>query len=396
MTFANILDFVASLAVLALLAESYGILRRRLFGTALAPFAIGVLFGLMAVLQMHRPFSPIDGLIIDLRTVPIALAGAFLGWRGLLPCLAIAMGARLGIGGIGATAGLIGMVMAGLAGTIWARKMSHHTHRNYGMLMCLALAMSTSLLAGLALPRDLATWFFTTAASPLLALYLVAVPFIGSLLEREHRKIAKENRIKAALSTDPGSGLLTGPAFVRDVTSAFTAHPFGTFAGLLVITHRRNIFQRLLAQPGLSVERLAAIRNAAAEVMTHSDLAGFTADGSVFIPLTEQEVSRARTLSKAMDREIAARHAQSKTAQLVSNEMDLVVVSTPDPAAFLRLAERAALSEQPDWLSQFSRRQSKPRRLGQSSTLRKARIFDPAEHNALFAKADFLISRTDT
>lgn len=115
MTFSVFLDFAASLAVLALLAESYGVIRRRFVGAFAAPIVLGVLFGLMAVVQMHRPFEPFDGVIIDMRNVPIALAGAFLGWRGLLPCLGIAVATRMGIGGVGMVSGIAAMAMSGLA-----------------------------------------------------------------------------------------------------------------------------------------------------------------------------------------------------------------------------------------------------------------------------------------
>ncbi|MEJ6395714.1 LytS/YhcK type 5TM receptor domain-containing protein [Gymnodinialimonas sp. 2305UL16-5] len=401
MTFSAILDFVASLAVLALLAESYGALRRRLAGRRLAPLVIGSLFGLMAALQMMNPLSPVEGLIIDMRAIPIALAGAFLGWRGLLPCLAIAVGARLGIGGVGVVAALPSMAIAGLAGMIWSRKMAHHETRNFSALLCLALAMSTHLLAAVVLPRDLAVWFYTIAAGPILALNLIAVPLIGGLLEREHRRILRENQLKAALSTDPGSGLLTGPAFVRDVTNAFAAHPFGTFAGLLVFNQQRSFVQRLLGLRGLSRQRLLEIRKATDDLLEHSGLAGFTAEGSVFVPLNEDEVARAKHISKAMERVLVAQpdnpgqRLLALSGRLVSDSLDVIVLSTPDPAVFLRLAERAALSARPDWLGELKRRDNEPMRLVHSSPLRREKIFDPAEHNALFAKADYLMSRSN-
>ncbi|MEM7721041.1 MAG: LytS/YhcK type 5TM receptor domain-containing protein [Pseudomonadota bacterium] len=118
--FEVIMDFAGSLAVVAILASGYGTLQRYLQQPAAARVVLGVLFGLVAWAQMHAPFEAMPGLIVDLRNVPVALAGAFLGRRGLLACLMIGLAARLQIGGVGALAGCLGMVIAGCAGLLWA------------------------------------------------------------------------------------------------------------------------------------------------------------------------------------------------------------------------------------------------------------------------------------
>lgn len=62
-------------------------IRRRLPGPRLAETALGLLSGAVAILQMMSPIEPVEGLPVDLRQVPVVLAGAVPGPRGLLACL---------------------------------------------------------------------------------------------------------------------------------------------------------------------------------------------------------------------------------------------------------------------------------------------------------------------
>ncbi|WP_375267454.1 LytS/YhcK type 5TM receptor domain-containing protein, partial [Planktotalea sp.] len=66
-----------------------------------AGLLMGLAFGGVAWVQMNMPLEPMEGLILDLRNVPLALCAAFLGWRASLICFLIAAGTRLQIGGIG-------------------------------------------------------------------------------------------------------------------------------------------------------------------------------------------------------------------------------------------------------------------------------------------------------
>lgn len=383
-----LIDMAAALAVTALLAESYGIVRRRFLGAQVAPVVLGVLFGLMALLQMNNPIEPFDGLIVDLRNIPVALAGAFLGWRGLLPCLLIAAAARIGIGGVGVVAGIWGMALAGLASTIWARKMARYEKRSFGMLLLLALAMSAHLLGALALPRDLAIWFFTTAAGPILAMNLLVVPFIGALLERENRRLLHENRMSAASDRNPDSGLLTGSALVREATDAFAAQPFGSFAGLLVITPPRRWHFGLL---GLSHQSIAPIQPLVlADHLTHWRLAGESRDGRILIPLTLDELATAHRLRPIVRDRLREGVGRDRTL----SALDVSALAAPEPEEFLRLVETAALAGPGRWEALSTGASGSLLRPGEKSHVRRASLFNPAEHDALFAKADFLMARS--
>lgn len=388
MSITIVVDVIVAIAVSALLGEAYGSVRRHFSGKVMAPFALGALFGLIAMVQMYRPIEPFDGLLIDLRNIPIALAGAFLGWRGLLPCLAMATGARLGMGGVGAGAGVLAMVMAGAAGLLWERRMAQIGERNVAMLLLLALAMSVHLLAGLALPQEMSEWFFTTIALPLFMVNLVAIPLIGSVLERENRRIQREHRMAAAMTRDPDSGLLTGAAFVRDVTNACAAQPYGTFSGFLKISVNASVWQSLERVFG-SAGKTMLDSHFLAQHVEHAHFAGMAIDGSVLVPLTAHEIDTISRIKSHLRMGLQARCRDEGT----SATLQFKVLETPDPKDFLRIAETAAVMPRADWADQ----QNGPRGLLSNRSdirhTRRTQIFDPEQHDVLFAKADFLIER---
>ncbi|ABD53389.1 LytS/YhcK type 5TM receptor domain-containing protein [Jannaschia sp. CCS1] len=382
-------DIAAALAVTALLAESYGAVRRRMVGTNLAPVVLGVLFGLMALLQMFNPVEPYDGLIIDMRNVPIALAGAFLGWRGVLPCLAIAFATRYGIGGVGMLAGVVGMTIAGLAGIIWARLTAHLEQRGLGLLLLLAAAMSTHVVSGVVVPRDMAIWFFSVAAAPIVLVNFLAVPLIGSLLERENRRIQRENKLSAAITRDPETGLLTGPALVRDLTNAYAAQPFGTFAGFLKVTPDRRFWSLYGGLFGAAHPRPVDASDLT-QAVDHAALAGTCADGSVLIPLSAWEIENITRVKSALRSAMRNKLRQGETLGL----LDMAVIEAAEPAEFIRVAKRAALTAQPDWSRAPMAGKTRAKDTSQLASVRRSKIFNPEEHDVLFAKADFLIDRS--
>ncbi|MBL4626614.1 MAG: hypothetical protein JKY00_00995 [Roseicyclus sp.] len=389
MGYSVFVDIAAALAVTALLAESYGVMRRKFVGAALAPIVLGVLFGLMALVQMHRPLEPFDGFIIDLRNIPIALSGAFLGWRGLVPCLVIALATGYGIGGVGATSGMWGMVLAGLAGMIWARKTAHLEERNFSVLMLLAIAMSAHLLAGLALPNDIAVWFFTTAAGPILAMNLIAIPLIGALLERENRRILQENHMAAAITRDPATGLLTGPAFVRELMNAYAARSFGTYAGFLSIKLESAFWPSVFGRVRKSVNPVVD-RELLSAHLEYSELAGSCADGRILIPISKNELDHINRIKSDLRQALTS----AKAGAAYDGLIHLTVIDATDPAEFQRVTETAALETQPDWRRRSARVRFSFKPPGEMSFVQRARLFNPDVHDVLFAKAEFLICRS--
>lgn len=79
---------------------------------------LGAFFGIAALLVMARPIEAAPGIQIDLRTIPIAIAGFAGGWPGALVAAAMAGAFRLWIGGQGAIPGFIVICAFALLGTV--------------------------------------------------------------------------------------------------------------------------------------------------------------------------------------------------------------------------------------------------------------------------------------
>lgn len=180
---ALVLDVLSALALLALLSLAYGHLRPRWRASWLAPVGMGLAFGLVAALMMTAPLGSVAGLIVDLRAVPVALAGAYFGWRGLAGCLAVALVMRWQIGGIGLIPDVVGLGLAAGAGLVWGRLTRVDRRRGLRAHLALALLMSGNLASAVLLPAPLAGWMLTRAAPWLLVIYLAAVPLLANLLE---------------------------------------------------------------------------------------------------------------------------------------------------------------------------------------------------------------------
>lgn len=210
-------DYLGSLALLAVLALAYGHLHRNLVRPKLGHGVLGLCFGLAAMAEMHMPIEPMPGLIIDMRNAPIILCAAFLGLRATLICLALAVATRLQIGGVGMTAGVLAMTTAAMAGLLWARLTARAAHRSIWHMLGLSAMGSAHLSAAFVLPDPAFTWFVTYAVAPIVVLNLVSITLVACLIEAEHVKIAKENRLLAAAVVDPDHGVMTKAALLREM-----------------------------------------------------------------------------------------------------------------------------------------------------------------------------------
>ncbi|WP_339646265.1 LytS/YhcK type 5TM receptor domain-containing protein [Jannaschia helgolandensis] len=235
----TLMDFFGSLSILGMLAIFYGSIRRALPGTWIAESLLGILFGVVAVMQMNAPFEPIPGLIIDMRNVPMVLAGAFLGARGMLLCMVLAIAARLQIGGIGALAGVASILIAGAAGAFWNAATARRTRGPLAMLG-LVMLLSTHLVSVVFLPLDVAIWFMVNAAPILIVLYLLSVPVVAGLLDRERRQMLKEAELRRAANIGASDGLMPKEAFAWTLVQASVTGSLRDGASIIAIELRHR------------------------------------------------------------------------------------------------------------------------------------------------------------
>lgn len=299
------MDLSGSLAILAMLAIAYGALHRVLPDKRLFEPLMGVFFGLVALVQMHSPIEPAPGFLIDMRNVPVILAGAFLGGRGLLPCLVIAIVARWHAGGVGAVPGIMGLVVAGSVGLVWAGVFARRT---VGPVPLLALGVFGSLhmLGAVLLPLNLAIWFLTEAAPVLFVLNLLSIPTIGGLLERERRRIRREVTLERNADFTLGAGLMGEAAFAWSLGQAAatgTLHDGGTVIAL------RIRFQGALARFwGQHADHLAmtVFHDRLKAVMPKGGLVGWAEEDLVLMALPRLGAERTRELLTQIRRDVSS------------------------------------------------------------------------------------------
>ena len=305
------LDFVSPLALLAILSWSHGLIRQRLPEGAAAPVLMGLAFGVIALLQMHAALKPVEGLIVDLRAVPVALAGAYLGWRGLLACLAVALVTRWQIGGIGMGPDLAGIALAGLAGLIWGRATRASVPRSLPQLAGLGLVTSGGALTWALLPPPLAGWMLGSALPVVALLTLAVVPALALILERErHAAQAERHMRRAGLRAaraawpvearflDRLAGLRAGQG-----GSALTGPPV---TAVLILWLRHGHWLPTQRGPAVIGHVLTGLRRDLPDLVSLGDGAGLSADGRILIALTEGEAARAGAILEAIRARVAA------------------------------------------------------------------------------------------
>ncbi|UWQ18897.1 LytS/YhcK type 5TM receptor domain-containing protein [Jannaschia sp. M317] len=283
-----IFEYGAPIALLIGMAYGYGVMRRLLPGTDLAPQILGVLFGLVAVLQMNLPLEPVDGLIIDLRSVPVALAGAFLGLRGMLIALFIACATRISIGGVGWMAGVVGLMLAGGAGMLWDHLTRGGAQRPLRMMFGLAAMMSSHNLAVFFLPASMALWFLTNAAPFLLALNFLVVPVVALLMEKQRMLMMTEGRQRRSLAR-AGHRLFDSPELLAQrMAQADGSVDFPGGAEVWALRMRRSSTIATFWGPEAEGHVLGTLHSRLAEVLPTAGMVGLVRDDLILICVPRQ------------------------------------------------------------------------------------------------------------
>jgi len=288
-----------------MLAVAYGSLYRMMPSKHLFAPVVGTLFGLVALVQMHSPVEPFAGLIIDMRCVPVALAGAFLGPRGLIPCLLIAAAARYGIGGVGMPAGIAALIAAGGAGLVWQGLTPGWRH-GWKSIVVLGLATSVHLIGTVFLPPELAIWFLREAAPILVVLNLIAVPLVATLLEREQLQIDREEQSKKDRAFTGGRGLMGPDAFAWALSQASTSGTLHDGASVIAIRIRFN--GALARFWGQDADRVAmeTFHARLAAVLPDGGLFGWASDDLVLMAIPRTCPNAARDLLTQIRRDVSA------------------------------------------------------------------------------------------
>ena len=326
-------DFATSLVVLTALAWWFAAFRKWPFNGAVGSLLMGAAFGVVAVLQMHAPLEPVEGMIIDMRVVPVALAGAYLGSTGLIACLALAVAARLAIGGVGMEAGVTSILVAGLAGLAWSALTAHLPRRGWKQFLALGALASLSLGGGLLLPAPLSSWVFQSVAPAFVLAYLTVIPLVAHLMERARASVVADDRPGKGGDVDLPSGMSTKRAFARHVAAVNAASSTPKVGSVLVLRIRhRGMLQTYWGTKVLD-QIFSALRVRIGPLVRCGAFLGRSGSGEVLVGLTEEESADVTGLQKTMERAVSDQAVTLPGGKSVRVGVDIRVIWLSDPAS---------------------------------------------------------------
>lgn len=149
---------------------------------------------------MMQPLEFGPGLIFDARVVMLSLAGAYGGWISGAIAMVIAAAYRLSEGGIGATAGVLGIFIAGTIGIVFGRILDKpYRLSDHGALGILA---SLQILSIFVLPWDLAVDVLQRVGLLLAVINLIGVLIVGSFLKWEESRELTAQKMKLDADID--------------------------------------------------------------------------------------------------------------------------------------------------------------------------------------------------
>jgi diguanylate cyclase len=231
----TLLPFVHPVALAVLLVYLYGYFLRSSHDPVLVDAFMGGVFGLAAIAAMLAPVHLADGLIIDIRTLFVGIAAAFLGFLGGGITLLLAVSARISLGGSGVPLGVVTMTLAAMMGLIWATSVRPRLGSGTRSFLVLGLMISTSLSAGLFLPVPLGEDFYYPMAPCLFAANLMGAVLLGHLIRAEQRMIAERTRLHQAATIDPLTRLTNRASAIKSYHALRDAPHLGRAVAMLCI-----------------------------------------------------------------------------------------------------------------------------------------------------------------
>lgn len=161
---------------------------------------LGVVMCAGSVISMATALS-VSGFVVDLRAAFIGAAAFFGGWPAMFVATAGSVAYRAYLGGQGASAGIMGILITAVVGLAW-----HHVVavRSRTMLDILGLGVTVAL-AGLitlvVIPQQVLAGFVQQSTLPSLVFRFLGTFIIGVLLDRQQRRrdLAMSNMIYRAM-----------------------------------------------------------------------------------------------------------------------------------------------------------------------------------------------------
>ncbi|RVA86377.1 PAS domain-containing protein, partial [Mesorhizobium sp. M7A.F.Ca.CA.004.02.1.1] len=148
---------------------------------------LGVVMCVGAIISMATALS-VSGFVVDLRAAFIAAAAFFGGWPAMLIATFGSIVYRIHLGGQGAGAGVMGILITAIVGIAWHHIVAARSRTMYdifGLGVTVALA---GLITLLVIPAQAVTGLVQQSTFPSLVFRFLSTIIIGVLLDRQQRR----------------------------------------------------------------------------------------------------------------------------------------------------------------------------------------------------------------
>ncbi len=178
-------------------------------------FALGTFMGLSAMATIVFAVEDQPGVLLDLRSAPLAIAGLFGGPLAAVIAAVLTGSYRIAVGGAGMVHGLISIGIVALIGVIVHLVLNGRTPRAVHIIGVAAAIALVSLLTTLTVPA--LTEALKAMAAPAAALIFVATLLAGFVVTRGEARSAERDLMSAALTRSPEY------FYIKDRSSRFVA-----------------------------------------------------------------------------------------------------------------------------------------------------------------------------
>ncbi|AMX97567.1 MULTISPECIES: ATP-binding protein [Mesorhizobium] len=148
---------------------------------------LGVVMCVGAIISMATALS-VSGFVVDLRAAFIAAAAFFGGWPAMLIATVGSIAYRVHLGGQGASAGVMGILITAIVGIAWHHIVAARSRTMYdifGLGVTVALA---GLITLLVIPAQAVAGLVQQSTFPSLVFRFLSTIIIGVLLDRQQRR----------------------------------------------------------------------------------------------------------------------------------------------------------------------------------------------------------------
>lgn len=213
-------DLVHRLGLVALISMGYGSIIRGFSQPLTRGCMVGLLFGCSTILSMLDPVLVDAGIIIDARSILLALSAPFGGFIALAVATTLTIIARIIIGGNGVYAGVAGIMIICLISFIFRFAYQPKTY-TWKHFLILGLTVPLYGLSIFILPFEQALPIFQRIALPMLTLSVTGIVLISLFLQRELMRFDQVKVLEVDAHTDPLTNLANRRLFDRVARRTF-------------------------------------------------------------------------------------------------------------------------------------------------------------------------------